>query len=175
MSISITDLTIGCFLLLAGFNGWRTGLVRQIVTVVALFLSYFLAKTFTWFLEPYVAKYVSVPTLSSDHLLSLLLNQETNSKLQTGLSFVLLFVFFYVAIKFVGRTLDALAKMPGLSGVNRLSGLVLGTVLGFFIAAIACNVLFLIPNDPLHAALSGSKLGSLMIDKYSLFLPKSFL
>ncbi|MGB8956512.1 MAG: CvpA family protein, partial [Tumebacillaceae bacterium] len=138
MTIGMTDLIIGCFLLLAGFNGWRTGLVRQIVTVVALFLSYFLAKTFTWMVEPYVAKYVSVPTLSSSNPLSLLVNQETNVKLQSGLSFVLLFVFFFFAIKFVGRALDALARMPALSGMNRITGLVVGTVLGFFIAALVC-------------------------------------
>lgn len=175
MNIGITDLIIGCFLLLAGFNGWRTGLVRQIVTVVALFLSYFLAKTFTWLLEPHVAKYVSIPTMSSSNPLSLLMNQEMNAKLQSGLSFVLLFVFFFFAIKFVGRALDALARIKRLSGMNRLFGLVAGTVLGFFIAALVCNVLYLIPHDQLHGALAHSRLGSLMIEKYSFFLPKSFL
>ena len=175
MTIGITDLIIGCFLLLAGFNGWRTGLVRQIVTVVALFLSYFLAKSFTWMVEPYVAKYVSVPTVSNSNLLSLVVNQQTNSKLQSGLSFVLLFLLFFFAIKFIGRVIDALARMPGLSGMNRIIGLVVGTVLGFFIAALVCNVLYLIPHDQLHAALANSKLASLMIEKYSFFLPKSFL
>ncbi|KEO81110.1 CvpA family protein [Tumebacillus flagellatus] len=170
----MTDAVIGVFLLLAAFNGWRTGLVRQIISLVGMLAAYFIAKTAYPSFVPVVAKYVTVTTFTdgSNAVANLIANTVLNH-LQEAIAFLLLFFVSFFVVKFVGRLLDMIANLPGLSIVNRLSGAVIGLALAVFIAALVVNVMNLMPQESVRGALQHSQLAALLISEFKGFLPLS--
>lgn len=60
------------------------------------------------------------------------------------IAFIGLFLIIYIVLKLVTKLLDGIVKLPLLNGVNKLLGIILGTLLGLFIAwllAIAFDAL----------------------------------
>lgn len=57
------------------------------------------------------------------------------------IGFVLMFLIVYLALRLIMRGLDIMAKLPILSGLNKVAGAVLGGVVGLFYLWIACLIL----------------------------------
>ena len=55
------DLIIGAFVILSGINGWRSGLIRQIVSLVAIFVAWLIAKSSSPLLVPWIQGWFPVP------------------------------------------------------------------------------------------------------------------
>jgi uncharacterized membrane protein required for colicin V production len=165
----VTDIIIGCGILLAAFNGWRNGLVKQIVSLVGVFLAFYLARSFHDVFTPVIARFVPMPAIAPDNPLHLIPGLNLEEQLQGGIAFLLLFVVIFFAIKLLGSVLDLIAKLPGLSIMNRIFGLMLGTILGVLVAAVLVNVLTLFPYDALQEALQGSQLAQELIVKFPFF------
>ncbi|ASS74596.1 hypothetical protein CIG75_06030 [Tumebacillus algifaecis] len=165
----MTDLVIGAFLVVAALNGLRNGLVKQIISLVGVFVAFFMARSFTDSLAPVIARFVPMPTLAPDHPLQLIPGLNLESQLHNGIAFIVLFLVIFFAIKLLGSALDMIAKLPGLSIMNRLAGLVLGAILGVVVAAVLVNVLALLPYEGLQAALDGSRLAQELLIKFPFF------
>lgn len=165
----MTDIIIGCGILLAAGNGWRNGLVKQIVSLVGAFLAFFLARSLHDTFAPVIAQFVPMPTLSADNPLHLIPGLNLEEQLHSGIAFIVLFVLIFLVIKLAGTVLDMIAKLPGLSIMNRVSGLLLGTILGVVVAAVLVNVLAMLPYDALQAALDGSQLAQQLMTKFDFF------
>ena len=76
-------------------------------------------------------------------------------------SFLILFLLIYLAIRFLVVWLDLVAKLPILSGMNQIAGALLGAVVALFFVWIVCLV---------FTAFSGTKLGTsalMMIEESS--------
>jgi uncharacterized membrane protein required for colicin V production len=164
--VTVVDIVILVFVLLAALNGLRTGLVRQVVSLVGVVLAYVIARTTYAALVPVVSKLIKMPVDPHNPLRSFL-----NGQLQICIAFVLLFVVTYFAVQLIGRLLDSVAKLPGLSIVNRITGLVLGGILAIFIAALLVNVISLVPNSSVQHVLKGSTIAQYLIWKFSGVLP----
>jgi len=157
----MADLLIGGFLLYAAWYGWRTGLVRGIVSLLGVVVAYLLAKSFYSVLVPFVAKFVSISSWRAD----------SNETLQTVVAFVILFVLIFLAIKLTGYLLHRLAKVPVLNQLNHGGGLLIGLVIAVFVAALACNVLRHVPNGDLQTALRESKVRAYVLDPVQQLMP----
>nr|WP_236587855.1 CvpA family protein [Tumebacillus amylolyticus] len=166
-------MVIGVFLLLAAFNGWRTGLVRQIISLVGMLAAYFIAKTVYPSFVPVVAKYVSVTAGTNDNPVAVLIEKAVLKNLHQAIAFLVLFFLSFFVVKFIGKLLDLLANLPGLSIVNRFSGALIGLTLAVFIAALVVNVMNLMPQESVRSLLHDSKLASLLITEFKGFLPLS--
>lgn len=169
----MTDLVIGVFLLLAALNGWRTGLVRQIISLLGVLVAYFIAKAAYPSFVPVVAKYVSVTTATDGNPVATLIADTVLKNLHGAIAFLLVFFVSFLIVKFVGRLLDMLAHLPGLSILNRISGAVLGLLLAVFIAALVVNVMSLMPQESVRDVLKHSQIASLLIAEFKGFLPIS--
>ena len=76
-------------------------------------------------------------------------------------SFLILFLLIYLAIRFLVVWLDLVAKLPILSGMNQIAGALLGAVVALFFVWLVCFV---------FTAFSGTKLGTsalMMIEESS--------
>lgn len=71
-----------------------------------------------------------------------------------SIGFVVLFVLVYIVIRLLVRWLDIIARLPILSGINKIAGALLGGIQGLFILWILCLLL---------TALSGTTLGMSLI------------
>lgn len=165
----MTDLIIGGGILLSAFAGWRSGLIGQIVSLVGVFIAYFLAKSFYLVTAPVFKQFIAVPTEGNSWLNELGL---TNS-LYNGISFVILFFVFLFAIRLLGTLLNVVVSLPGLSMVNRFSGLVVGFVLGVLVAGLLVNFLALVPSTGLQEALGGSQLAQTLIRTFDFLMPNA--
>ena len=66
--------------------------------------------------------------------------QITDTAFNAGV-FLVLFVVVYIAVKIAITMLDCVAKLPLIKEINKLGGLVIGSVYGLFILWAACLVL----------------------------------
>lgn len=163
----MTDLLIGGGILLSAFAGWRNGLIRQIISLLGAFVAYFLAKSFYLLMAPVIKQFIAVPTEGDSWINSLGLSDS----LYNGISFVILFFVFLLAIRLIGLLLNTVASLPGLSLVNRFSGMLVGFVFGVVVAALIVNVLALVPQPGLEQALADSQLAQTLLDTFSFLLP----
>lgn len=158
-------------ILLSAINGWRNGLIRQVVSIVALFVAYFFTKNWYWLLTPLVSKVVPQPTIAPDSAFAGIPGIHLAERLQNGIAFLLMFVAVFFLVKLLGLLLDWVANLPGLSVLNRVSGLLLGGVFAILISAVVVQVLDLLPYDRLQAALASSKLAQTLIAEFAFFGP----
>lgn len=164
--MTVVDIVILVFVLLAALNGLRTGLVRQVVSLVGVVVGYVVARTMYGVLVPLVMKVIKVPLDPHNPLRSFL-----NGQLQVCVAFVLLFVVTYFAVGLIGRLLDSVARLPGLSIINRMAGLVLGGILAIFIAAVLVNLLSLVPNTAVQHLIKGSTIAQYLIYQFGGVMP----
>lgn len=168
----MTDVVISIFLLLAALNGWRTGLIRQIISLVGGLVAYFVAKTAYPSFVPVVAKYVTVTTATDgSNPVATLIADTLLKNLHGAIAFLLLFFISFFLVKFIGRLLDMIANLPGLSIVNRITGAGIGLILAVCIAALVVNVMNLMPQESIRGLLQHSQIASLLISEFKGFLP----
>ncbi|HEU4963745.1 MAG TPA: CvpA family protein [Bacilli bacterium] len=160
-------IIIGAILLCA-INGWRNGLIRQLVSVVALFVAFFFSKNWYWVLTPLVAKVVPEPTWAPDNPLS---GISLTQRLQEGVAFLIMFLLVFFVVKLIGLLLDWVANLPGLSVLNRVSGLVLGAVFAILTAAVLVQVLNMLPYEQLQQGIAASKLAQTLLTRFDFFGP----
>ncbi|MGZ4032690.1 MAG: CvpA family protein [Tumebacillaceae bacterium] len=166
--MTVLDIVILVFVLLAALNGWRTGLVRQVVSLVGVVLGYVISRSAYGVLVPVVTKFIKLPVDTHNPLKSFMQGQ-----LQACIAFVLLFLVTFWAVKIVGHLLDSVAKLPGLSLVNRVAGLALGGILAIFIVALLMNVLNLVSNLSVQHVLKGSQVAQYLIWQFGGVMPHS--
>lgn len=151
--LDLLDLIIVGIIALGGWNGYRTGLIRQIMRLFGAVIAYFLSL---W-LKPYVAP--TVATFLQRHytagntsgVLGLYLGD-----LSGAIAFGLVFVVTFLLLRYAMGLVDALFQLPILSTVNRLAGLVVGLILAIVFVFVATLVAGYVNNDWLQTQLHNS-------------------
>jgi membrane protein required for colicin V production len=116
------DLVIaGLFVALVGRGIWL-GLIKQVASLVALYLGFFIASNY------------------NDQLLPALADVSDNPKVVFLTSYVLLFLAAYIVVMLLGKLLGLVISMTITSWFDRL----LGAVVGFAKAAILAVLLHMI-------------------------------
>lgn len=174
----IADVIVFGAVLLCGFIGYKTGLMKSLITIVSYALSVVLSfllypvvaelllKTS---LYPYLTKTVnekivsgSVPETSGGFW-GLFVENMSESLEKTAesisasvaeflislLAFVLMIVVFKILTGLIARTLTFVTKVPVVKQLNRLGGAVLGGVTGVFVLYIVFALIMF--SEPVKA------------------------
>lgn len=164
--MTVTDIILTGALLLFVWNGYRTGFVMQVVNCVGIFVAYWAAKTYSPSVTPWLESVFAKSSFASSPVepgLGNLGSALTHSVIQSGygvIAFALVFLAGLLATRLVGRLLNLVVSLPGLSFINRMSGLVAGLVIGVLILVIAVNLAMYLPNETVQTALKNSQIAS---------------
>ncbi|MCL6548616.1 MAG: CvpA family protein [Alicyclobacillus sp.] len=148
--MDLLDLIIVAVVALGGWNGYRTGLLRQVTRLFGTVIAYLLSM---W-LRPYVA-----PVVRSLHLFPAPQAGAFGSvlgDLSDAIAFAGVFAVTFVLLRYAAGLVDALFSLPVLSAVNRLAGLVVGLALTVVFVFVVTLVLHYVDNPRLQDALDNS-------------------
>ncbi|GAX90662.1 CvpA family protein [Effusibacillus lacus] len=167
--MTVADLILIAILMFFAWNGYSTGLVMQIVRFVGVFAAYWAAKAFSsdvslW-LESVLGE--SASTAAGGNTDWPLGNVMTQTLWQTGygmLSFALVFLVVLILTRLAGHVVDLFVSLPGLSFLNRISGLLLGLLIGVLVLVILVNLGAYVPVDTIHTALQESQIASAFLN-----------
>lgn len=112
------DVVILIFLGLGAFNGFRKGLIISIATLLAFALGIYCALNFSNFAS----------NLLQD-------NTEMDSKFVPMTAFALTFIAVIISVHLLAKMIERIAKLAALGLVNRIAGLVFGTIKSALIAS----------------------------------------
>jgi uncharacterized membrane protein required for colicin V production len=151
--LDLLDLIIVGIIALGGWNGYRTGLFRQVTRLFGAVIAYFLSLWLKPFVAPVVASFLSGHTVKAKPpgVIGLFLGD-----LSGAIAFGLVFVVSFVLIRYALVLIDALFQLPVLSLVNRLAGLVVGLVLATLFVYVGSLVLSYVNNDRVQTELADS-------------------
>lgn len=126
LSINTLDLIIGFGLLWGAFNGFRRGLIREIIALVGILFSLYLAFHYCFILEDFLNK-----------------NTETDASTRRILAFTAIFVISFICLKIIGTLLTKLMSLFALGLLNRFFGALFG---GLKIVLLAAAILLLLAS-----------------------------
>jgi len=147
--MDVLDLVVVCILVLGAWNGYRLGLIRQLIRLFGVVISYFVALWLRPYAAPIVASLHIVPQPTG--LLHLLLGDVNNA-----IAFAVVFVLAFIVLRYGAGLVDTLFRLPLLSTLNRLSGLVAGLALAVASVYVASLLAQYIPNATLQHQLQQS-------------------
>ncbi|QQS16721.1 MAG: CvpA family protein [Neisseriales bacterium] len=132
------------------------GLVSEILSLAAWFITFFVAKSAT----PTIA--TIIPTIVTDI-----------AGARTAIAFVVVFIFVWILTVLCRILLSKLIKASGLSGINRILGVLFGALRG--IALVACMTLICgltnIPKKPSWQKAFFTAPFEKVVRKAAIFLP----
>ncbi|MBX5435988.1 MAG: CvpA family protein [Alicyclobacillaceae bacterium] len=149
--MDLLDLIIVAVVALGGWNGYRTGLIRQVTRLCGTIIAYLLSM---W-LRPYVAPVVRdlhlFPAPQAGGPFDSMLGD-----LSDAVAFAGVFIVTFVLLRYAAGLVDALFSLPVLSSLNRLAGLVAGLALTGVFVYVVTLVLQYVNNPRLQQALEQS-------------------
>jgi len=126
------DLALALLLAVCALRGYWRGLFRECFGLLALLAGVTAAFEFTALGSGWLQQYLRLPT-----------------PLQTGASFVVIFVLVHTTVNLLGVLVDRLASALLLGGINGLAGAVLGASKGVAVLAFVLLFLHLFPIFPI--------------------------
>lgn len=124
------DLAAGILLLIALINGYRKGLIRQIVELAILVLSAIFGGRVTAIIQPLLTQWINL-TPEAAHVLS----------------FVLAFAAIALVLSLAGRLLQQFINMVLLSFANRLAGAVISAGTMMLFLSILLNLVLILDHN----------------------------
>jgi uncharacterized membrane protein required for colicin V production len=152
LDYALIALTVGGLVI-----GFYRGFVAQIISLAGFFIAYFIAFKFYRDFAPVLNKTIPLPASGSYDKFEFIvkgLNLETY--IMNALAFAILFFGTKLALTFIGRVLNLIAKVPGVNLINRWSGAMLGVAEAALIIFVAVNVMTILPSEAIEHLLSGS-------------------
>jgi uncharacterized membrane protein required for colicin V production len=145
------DLIIVCVVVLGGWNGYRTGLFRQITRLFGAVIAYFVSL---W-LRPYVAPVIRsmhiFPKTQPHGVFDVILGDVSDAA-----SFAVVFVVTFLLLRYAAGLIDTLFSLPVISTLNRLAGLVVGLALAIVFVYVSSLILKYVDNPAIQAQLRHS-------------------
>jgi uncharacterized membrane protein required for colicin V production len=155
------------FLFVAGLMvGYMRGMIRQAIGLAGFFAAYLIAFKFYDDVSPWVGQWFPTTEMASESSLRFL--SETFSIHQfiyNATAFGLLFFGTKLGLFIVGRLLDMVAALPGLSLLNRWGGVLLGALEVVLVVGIAVNIIAVLPWETGNRWVMNSMIGSYMVDE----------
>lgn len=136
------DIALMLLVLAACFQGYRQGLVLQVLSLVSTVLSLWLAYTFADNLAPYLKEWLPFTIPDRTGLLGLFSLEKV---VYSIIAFLLIFLFVRLILRIVRLFIDRIFRFPILSAFNQTGGLVFGFVRILILIVILINVLHVIP------------------------------
>lgn len=143
-----------------GFMGWRTGVIRWVVTLVGAIAGIFLAG------RVYDRVADVLPRAGS-----------YSDATQQAIAFALVFIVVLIAAWILGRILRALLTTLFLNWIDNFAGLCLGALVGAVTATALIAAMGIVPMESVQNAISESDLAKPLIERLGFivnFLPDQF-
>ncbi len=150
--MDLVDLIIVLIVALGGWNGYRTGLFRQITRLFGTVLAYLISVWLRPYVAPVIRSWLPVHSqTSSPGLFAPVLGS-----MYDAVAFAGIFIVSYLLLRYAAGLLDTLFSLPVLSTVNRLAGLAAGLALAIAFVYVAGLVAHYINNPRLQTQLNNS-------------------
>ncbi len=111
------DILIGLGLLWGAINGFRKGLVLEVIALIGIFVSLYFAFHYSYKVEYFLHK-----------------NIETDESTGRIMAFAVSFLIAFICLKIIGTLLTRLLKVFALGLLNRFLGALLGVVKAVLLA-----------------------------------------
>lgn len=160
----LLNLIILLVLVSGVFTGYRRGLVQQVIRLVGLFVSYYVAVTYCKSFAPVLKPLIPFPESLTHNDLSFLTGSlAVQTVYYRVIAFILLFLAAKILLHVVGTMLGFVTALPIIRPVNHLSGAALGFVEVYLIVFLLLIAGSLAPVPNLQTAIHGSTLAQSMI------------
>ena len=116
--MNFIDIIIVILFLLASFKGFRRGLIKELVSLLSLIAGVYIASNFSVYFEKHLIK-----------------NFPKTEEFTTIISFVLVFLIVFFSLKLAGILINKLAKSFQLGLINKILGLLFGSLKAILIIA----------------------------------------
>ncbi|RYM06893.1 CvpA family protein [Sporolactobacillus sp. THM7-7] len=166
----LLNIIILLLLAVGFFNGFRRGLVLQLVHlagfIISLIVAWMYFKPFAQVLKLWIPYPSSV---ARSDLFDFLGNLDLQAAYYQAMAFIILFLAAKIVINILGSMLDFLAEVPLIRPVNHLSGGLLGFAEIYLIVFLLLYVGALTPMDGIQSSIEQSMLAQSMIDHTPVF------
>ena len=135
MASLVIDAIVVCLFLAIVINYTYRGFVASLVGFLSFWIASGVATLFSpqvaEYLQPFVESRLSIEN-GGDFFSTLLQKMISSGYLSKALAFVLVFIAASIVIKLVEVIVNAMTKLPFINLLNRLFGMAMGVVIGFF-------------------------------------------
>jgi uncharacterized membrane protein required for colicin V production len=152
-SLDLLDLIIVAVIVLGAWNGYRTGLFRQVTRLFGAVIAYFISLWLRPYLAPVVATFLHGSRWNPPDagMFKFFLGD-----LSGAIAFAGVFIVTFILLRYAAGLVDALFRLPVLSAVNRLLGLIAGIVFAMLFVYVATLIAHYFTNDRVQAQLNNS-------------------
>ncbi len=135
-STAVVNMVLIAILAIGAITGLVKGLIRQVIELVGIVGSFFIAVLFAGWLAAVLQTNTSIPYSPA-----------------LVISFVVLFIASMVAFHFLAISLQKLIRMTFLGWIDRLCGAMLGLIVGFIVTSLLVSLVLElpVPRDVRHA------------------------
>ncbi|MFD0870606.1 MULTISPECIES: CvpA family protein [Paenibacillus] len=156
--MNIIDLIAAVTVIASFAAGFRKGLISQLVSVLGLVAALLAAFFLYDKVAAYLAEWIPLKTFTSNSNYEFLISHyRLETYIYNAIAFAAVFLIVKIAWSFLGRVLHVVAKVPGLNGLNRWLGAILGMLEATLILTLMVYVLMAIPSDSLQRVLGESR------------------
>lgn len=165
------DVAIGAVLLLAFVLGWRRGLVTQLVSLASFIIAGYAAYRLTPVFLPHLERWLPPDILSGiGHYETKLGRFDWEQPLLKAMAFILILLAVKLALTLLGYLLNAIARVPGLNGLNRLAGGALALLEAMVLVSLLVYALSAVPGDGFRRTMAQSRAVELIMDQVPVVL-----
>lgn len=162
------DLIIVGIVALGGWNGYRTGLFKQITRLFGAVIAYFVSMWLRPYVAPVIRQMHIMPNPPKNGVVDLFLGDFSNA-----VAFAGVFIVTFLLLRYAAGLIDALFSLPVLSFINRFAGLIVGLVLGIVFVYVVTLVLHYVNNPTLQKQLHHSAIVQWLTDNQKKISAKS--
>jgi uncharacterized membrane protein required for colicin V production len=152
------DAGICAILLLAFVVGWRHGLVTQLVSLAGFLIAWYAAYRLTPVLLPHLERWLPPDILAGIGHYEMKLDRfDWEQPLLRVLAFILIVLAVKFSLTLLGYLLNAIARVPGLNGMNRLAGGGLALLEAVVLVSLLVYALSAVPNASFRRTMAKSQ------------------
>jgi membrane protein required for colicin V production len=121
--MNLVDLVVAGVAAVSTLISFKRGFVKEALSLVSWVAAFIVARVFSGHLAPLMSDYIVSPSL------------------QLGVAFVILFATTLVVGAMLNHLLAEMVRLTGLSGTDRLFGMVFGLARGMIVALVIITIL----------------------------------
>lgn len=159
------DLLLVILLVSGLITGFKRGLVVQVIHMLGLFISIFVAYKYYKPLAEKLVLWIPYPGATAGETLSWTFDHlDLDMTFYRLIAFIFIFVASKLVLQLIGSGVDFLKHLPILGFVSRLVGAGLGFIEFYLILVFLLSVIVLLPIDMIQKLLSDSILAKAMFE-----------
>lgn len=162
--MNYVDVAILVILLLFAVRGYHSGLVNQLVNLFGFILALVAAYLFYGKLAPFLQGFIPFPEFQNPTLELFTKTFDLEVMFYNALAFVIIFVGVKLALWLLGAALNTVAKLPVISTMNNLLGLLVSLLQGFLIVLLLVNFATVIPIEGVEEQVAGSGISQKLLE-----------